>query len=85
VNTQLEKRARTLQLLFTTKDVPEENREGWVRAHRDLVSHRSVCCPRLARSAAACCVVVESGVVYCRFANVRESRIAGRYRQECAG
>eukprot|EP00611_Tribonema_gayanum_P016004 TRINITY_DN2793_c0_g1_i5.p1 TRINITY_DN2793_c0_g1~~TRINITY_DN2793_c0_g1_i5.p1 ORF type:complete len:245 (-),score=67.25 TRINITY_DN2793_c0_g1_i5:184-918(-) len=39
VNLQLEKRARTLQLLFTTKDVLPENREGWVKAHRDLLVH----------------------------------------------
>ncbi|KAG5178080.1 hypothetical protein JKP88DRAFT_350454 [Tribonema minus] len=39
VNSQLEKRAQTLQLLFTTKDVLPENRTGWIRAHRDLLVH----------------------------------------------
>lgn len=39
VNEQLQRRAQTLQLLFTTKDVREEDRDGWLRVHRDLLIH----------------------------------------------
>jgi hypothetical protein len=39
INNQLQSRANTLQMLFTTKDVAEENKAGWLRVHRDLLVH----------------------------------------------
>lgn len=42
INTQLDKRAKTLRSLFSTKDVLPENKEGWYRLHRDMLVHHEV-------------------------------------------
>jgi hypothetical protein len=60
INSQLEKRAQTLQMLFSTKDVREEHLEGWLRVHRDLLVHSEtncylVCAKTWEKVRRACC------------------------------
>eukprot|EP00752_Nemacystus_decipiens_P001779 g1719.t1 len=42
INSQLDKRAKTLRSLYTTKDVLPENQEGWYRLHREMLVHHEV-------------------------------------------